>query len=93
MKLHGFAPVLDKFCSEMLRLSRDGFLVDLPVIGKQQVFISLCQFACDNLALNGLLGFIQSFSGVFLHNVLCDAQCNSNMLLREKFSSENKRGI
>jgi len=41
----------------MKHLSTDGF----EMMGSQ-VYVSLVQAACDNLALNGLLGFTESFS-------------------------------
>jgi hypothetical protein len=47
----------------MKRLSTVGFSGDFPVMGSRQIYIGLGQVACDNLALNGLLGFIESFSG------------------------------
>ena len=63
LKYHGFSAVLDKFTAEICRLSTDGFDMDFPLTGKQTVKVNLCQVACDNLALNGVLGFIESFSG------------------------------
>jgi hypothetical protein len=44
-------------------LSTVGFSGDFPIIGNQQIYVGLGQVACDNLALNGLFGFIESFSG------------------------------
>jgi hypothetical protein len=71
VKVHGFCPVLDKCCSEITHLSSVGFECDLPLIGPQQIFVSLCQVASDNLALNGLMGFIQCFTGDFFCTMCC----------------------
>lgn len=62
--LHGrlFNPILEKFVAEIVTLQQYGFEADLPKLGKCQVFSSLCQVTCDNLALNSILGFIESFS-------------------------------
>ena len=62
LKKYGFKPVLEKFVAEMNLLSERGFSDTFPVIGEQTVYASLCQVTCDNLALNGILGFIESFS-------------------------------
>jgi hypothetical protein len=62
LKKYGFDPVIEKFADEINRLSRFGFEGIFPVIGKSTVFASLCQVTCDNLALNGMLGFIESFA-------------------------------
>jgi len=67
VKKYGFDPVLKKFVAEMTLLSKSGFTGTFPVIGEQTVYASLCQVTCDNLALNGILGFIESFS--------CDHYC------------------
>ena len=62
LKKYGFKPVLEKFVAEMKFLSEIGFSDAFPVIGEQTIYASLCQVTCDNLALNGILGFIESFS-------------------------------
>ena len=62
LKKYGFKPVLEKFVAEMNLLSEIGFSDTFPVIGEQTIYASLCQVTCDNLALNGILGFIESFS-------------------------------
>jgi hypothetical protein len=71
LKVHGFGPILDRFCYEMCNLSVSGFNDVFPVIGETTVYVNLGQVSCDNLALNGILGFIESFSGDFLYIVLC----------------------
>jgi hypothetical protein len=58
-------PILDKFVDEINNLHRNGFVVDLPGTGSRTVYASLCQVTCDNLALNSMLGFIESFSADF----------------------------
>lgn len=63
LKVHGFSPILDKFISEISTLSASGFQGVFPVIGNTTVYVNLCQLACDNLALNSILGFVESFSG------------------------------
>jgi len=62
IKKYGFEPVLSKFAAEMNSLSRTGFAGKFPVIGEQTIYASLCQVTCDNLALNGILGFVECFS-------------------------------
>jgi hypothetical protein len=62
LKVHGYCPVLERFVAEMKKLQSEGFVGDFPIIGRQQIFVGLCQVACDNLALNGLFGFIECFS-------------------------------
>ena len=61
LKKYGFGPVLEKFVAEMNVLSKSGFVGTCPVIGEQTIYASLCQVTCDNLALNGILGFIEFF--------------------------------
>jgi len=62
LKVYGFNPILEKFVAEIVTLQQYGFEADLPKLGKCQVFSSLCQVTCNNLALNSILGFIESFS-------------------------------
>lgn len=62
LKRCGYDAILERFVSEMLKLQSVGFSGDFPVIGSSQVYVGLCQVACDNLALNGLFGFIECFS-------------------------------
>jgi hypothetical protein len=63
LKVHGFSPILDKFSQELTELSSTGFQGVFPVIGQANICVELFQVACDNLALNSMLGFIESFSG------------------------------
>ena len=65
IKVHGFGPIFEKFACEMSQLSSTGFRGVFPIIGEATVYVNLCQVACDNLALNSLLGFVESFSGDF----------------------------
>ena len=62
LKMYGFDPVVEKFIAEIKRLSTVGFSGAFPLIGTRQIYVSLGQVACDNLALNSLFGFIESFS-------------------------------
>jgi len=62
LKTYGYEAVLRKFVAELQYLSIEGFTGDFTVLGQSRIFVSLLQVACDNLALNGLLGFIESFS-------------------------------
>lgn len=62
IKKYGFNPVLAKFVDEINRLSTRGFYGNFPLLGERQVFVLLCNVACDNLALNSLFGFVESFS-------------------------------
>lgn len=63
IKNYGFEPLLEKFVSEMRELSTTGFSGIFPVLGDCTVHASLCQVTCDNLALNGILGLVESSSG------------------------------
>jgi len=62
LKTYGFNSVLSKFVREMKHLTENGFQGSYPVVGECTVYVSLLQVAGDNLALNSLLGFIESFS-------------------------------
>jgi len=62
LKKYGFDPIIEKFVCEMNALSKHGFEGTFPIIGHCTVYASLCHVSCDNLALNGILGFIESFS-------------------------------
>ena len=62
LKTYGFTAVLSKFVREMKRLTNDGFSGTFPGLGECTIYVSLLQVAGDNLALNSLLGFIESFS-------------------------------
>lgn len=72
LKTYGFNAVLDKFVREVKRLSEDGFSGTFPGLGECTVHVSLLQVAGDNLALNSLLRFVESFSGDFF--ALCALQ-------------------
>ena len=72
LSVYGYEPVLEKFVSEIKSLSTVGFEGDFPILGHCTVYASLCQVTGDSLALNGLLGFIESFSGSYFCN-LCYA--------------------
>jgi len=41
----------------------------IPILGTTTVYASLCQVTCDNLALNKMFGFIESFSGSYFCTV------------------------
>jgi len=65
LSVYGYEPILDKFVSEMKRLSTTGFEKHFPILGRFTVHASICHVTADNLALNGLMGFIESFSGSY----------------------------
>ena len=58
LKMYGFDPVLRKFVDELLYLGHFGFSGDFPIIGSMQIYVCLGNVTCDNMALNGILGFI-----------------------------------
>ena len=62
LKVYGFDPILDKFTAEMKQLSTTGINGDFPLLGECTIYVNLGQVCCDNLALNGIFGFIESFS-------------------------------
>ncbi|XP_065670682.1 uncharacterized protein LOC136089056 isoform X1 [Hydra vulgaris] len=66
--IYGHGPILNKFVDEIQELSTLGLQGVFPVLGSCTIYASLCQVTCDNLALNGLLGFLKSF----LYNLLCN---------------------
>lgn len=63
IKVYGFDKVLERFVWEMNKLQTVGISGDFPIIGTQTVYVGLGHVTCDNLALNGLYGFIECFSG------------------------------
>ena len=65
LKVYGFNPVLDKFADEINKLTTRSFEGEFPIIGKQHVYVQLCQVSCDNLALNGIFGFWNVLHGIF----------------------------
>jgi len=66
LKKYGFDPVLEKFVHEINLLQNIGFEANVGPDGERMtVYASLCQVTGDNLALNGLLGYIESFSSDF----------------------------
>jgi len=82
LKKYGFGPVLEKFVAEMNVLSKSGFVGTFPVIGEQTIYASLCQVTCDNLALNGILGFIVfHVTTSVAYATVCIARSNANRLL------------
>ena len=62
VKVYGFEAILEKFVSEIKNLSSRWFNGNFPIIGSRQIYVTMFQVAGDNLALNGILGFIESFS-------------------------------
>jgi hypothetical protein len=62
LKVYGFDPILQKIVDEMNQLQQSGIEVDMHDRGRMPVYSSLCQVTCDNLALNGMLGFVESFA-------------------------------
>ncbi|XP_065644960.1 uncharacterized protein LOC136075509 [Hydra vulgaris] len=60
-----YGPILEKFVSEIKELSTLGLNGIFPVLGNHTIYASLCQVTCDNLALNSLFGFIESFSASY----------------------------
>ncbi|XP_065659389.1 uncharacterized protein LOC136083705 [Hydra vulgaris] len=63
--IYGYGPILEKFVSEIKELSTLGLNGIYPVLGNHTIYASLCQVTCDNLALNSLFGFIESFSASY----------------------------
>jgi hypothetical protein len=62
LKKYGFDPVLEKCVGEIKTLATVGFCGNFPILGKQHMYVTLYEVACDNLALNAMLGFLESFS-------------------------------
>lgn len=64
-QVYGIKPVLEKFVAEIEVLQEKNMEIDLPIIGIQRVYDSLCLATCDNLTLNSMSEFIESFSWDF----------------------------
>jgi len=69
LSVHCFEPVLNAFVSEIKELSTTGLTGEFPILGNTTVYASLCQVTCDNLALNKMFGFVESFSGSYFCTV------------------------
>ncbi|XP_047142364.2 uncharacterized protein LOC124816727 [Hydra vulgaris] len=65
LKVYGYNNILERFVSEIQKLQSIGFSGDFQIIGSKQIYLGLRQVSCDNLALNGLFGFIECFFADF----------------------------
>jgi recombinational DNA repair protein RecR len=63
--------------NEMKHLSSECFVGNFPIIGLRRVYDVMLQVACNNLALNGILGYIEFFSSQYFCNV-CFATQDDN---------------
>jgi len=91
LKVHGFGPILNRFCAEMETLSTVGFAGQFPLIGERTVYAGLCQVAGDNLALNSMMGFIESFSGDYFCTLCYATRDNvQTCFVEEKFEMRTK---
>jgi hypothetical protein len=84
LKVYGFEPILEKFVSEMERLQVTGFCGDFPVIGKKTVKVQFAHAVCDNLALNAMFGFIESFSADYFCTLCLATQSDIQSCFNEK---------
>lgn len=84
LKVYGFEPVLQKFVAEMEQLRVHGFCGDFPIIGTQKVYVQFAQAVCDNLALNGLFGYIESFSADYFCTLCMATQSEIQSCYHEK---------
>jgi len=62
---YGFSVILDNFMQEVHILETQGITVEISGAGSRQLFGTLYQVTCDNLALNALFGFSKSFNSDF----------------------------
>lgn len=85
LKTYGFEPILDKFAQEMKVLTSTGMSGTFPVLGDRTIYVNLGQVCGNNLALNGIVGFIECFSADF------SAQCASQ--LKRKFKKSSMKRI
>lgn len=83
LKVHGYKPILERFVAEINGLQTVGFSGNFPVIGSQQIYVGLAQVACDNLALNGLFGFIECFSADYFCSICLATQNDIQSQFRE----------
>ena len=84
LAVYGYDAVLEKFVCEMKHLSSVGITGEFPLLGHTTVHANLCHVTCDNLALNSLLGFIESFSG----NYFCTLCYASSDEIQTNFREE-----
>jgi len=91
LKVYGYEPILDKFVSEINRLSSDGFTGVFPVIGKKTIYVKLSQVVCDNLALNGLFGFVECFVWDFFCTICTATQTAIQTCFEEHMFSPRTR--
>ena len=85
LRVYGYDTLLNKFVTEIQRLILNGFEGDFPIIGKTHIYVKLCQAVCDNLALNGLFGFVECFSYDYFCTMCLATQNN----IQDNFREEN----
>ena len=54
--------LLDMYIHEMTELENNGFTLTIPDGRQYQVYVIMVQLTGDNLGLNGMLGFVESFT-------------------------------
>jgi hypothetical protein len=84
LAVYGFEPILDKFVSEIQMLSSVGFEGEFPVLGHSTIYASLCQVTGDSLAVNGLLGFKESFSSSYFCSICYATSAEIQMYFSEE---------
>jgi len=83
IKVHDYRPVLERFVAEINHLQRVGFSGEFPIIGLKQIHVGIARVSCDNLALNGLFGFIECFSADFFCTICLATQNDIQTKTRE----------
>ena len=67
------------------------YIGEFPIIGKQRVFVQLCQVTCNNLALNGIFGFLECFAwDFFVLSVMHNRRTYKQHLAKIYFTNEHE---
>jgi len=62
---------IGEVCLKLKHLSSVGITGEFRLLGHTTLYANLCRVTCDNLALNSLLGFTESFSGSYFCTLCC----------------------
>ena len=86
-KTYGNASIFKRCIEELNFLKTHGITINIGGV-KQQVYFECCLVLGDNLGMNGLLGFVESFSANFFCRL-----CNASSSDAKWMTAENKNKI